>query len=199
MRHISLAAALLSMLLVLPRMTRADIVYDIQDYPADQVTHHISGTITTDGTTGPYIDRTHIVSWVVTFDGTLTFHSTDPSSYTKGIYEIGNLDVGLTNITVGTGAFLGLLSEPASLIDAVEWSRSPGVEPVPYSAQYNSSTLWTNSSPSFGGTDPWVIAVAESSAVPEPSTAIVAVFGTVAFIAYGWSRHRRAQRRQAAA
>jgi hypothetical protein len=34
---------------------------------------------------------------------------------------------------------------------------------------------------------------------PEPSTAIVAVFGTVAFLAYGWSRHRRAQRRQAAA
>jgi hypothetical protein len=36
-------------------------------------------------------------------------------------------------------------------------------------------------------------------AVPEPSTAIVAGFGAVAFIAYGWSRHRRDQRRQAAA
>jgi hypothetical protein len=38
-----------------------------------------------------------------------------------------------------------------------------------------------------------------SAVVPEPSTAIVAVFGAVAFVAYGWSRHRRAQRRQAAA
>jgi hypothetical protein len=37
------------------------------------------------------------------------------------------------------------------------------------------------------------------SAVPEPSTAIVAAFGAVAFMAYGWSRHRREQRRQAAA
>ena len=37
------------------------------------------------------------------------------------------------------------------------------------------------------------------TAVPEPSTAIVAAFGAVAFLAYGWSRHRRAQRRQAAA
>jgi len=38
-----------------------------------------------------------------------------------------------------------------------------------------------------------------TTAVPEPSTAIVAVFGAVAFVAYGWSRHRREQRRQAAA
>jgi hypothetical protein len=30
-----------------------------------------------------------------------------------------------------------------------------------------------------------------TTVVPEPSTAIVAVFGAVAFIAYGWSRHRR--------
>jgi hypothetical protein len=38
-----------------------------------------------------------------------------------------------------------------------------------------------------------------TSTTPEPSTAIVAAFGAVAFSAYGWSRHRRAQRRQAAA
>jgi hypothetical protein len=37
------------------------------------------------------------------------------------------------------------------------------------------------------------------SVVPESSTAILAVFGAVAFLAYGWSRHRREQRRQAAA
>jgi hypothetical protein len=38
-----------------------------------------------------------------------------------------------------------------------------------------------------------------AAAVPEPSTAVVSMFGAVAFIAYGWSRHRREQRRQAAA
>jgi hypothetical protein len=37
------------------------------------------------------------------------------------------------------------------------------------------------------------------AAVPEASTATVAVFGAVACLAYGWSRHRREQRRQAAA
>jgi uncharacterized protein DUF4082/PEP-CTERM motif-containing protein len=40
---------------------------------------------------------------------------------------------------------------------------------------------------------------AGANAVPEPSTAVVAVLGAVAFLAYGWSRNRRHQRRQAAA
>jgi hypothetical protein len=35
--------------------------------------------------------------------------------------------------------------------------------------------------------------------IPEPSTAIVAVFGAVAFAAYGRSRHRRQPRRHGAA
>lgn len=35
-----------------------------------------------------------------------------------------------------------------------------------------------------------------SGAVPEPSTAILAVVGAVSGMAYGWSRHRREQRRQ---
>jgi hypothetical protein len=44
-----------------------------------------------------------------------------------------------------------------------------------------------------------VTLVNQAATVPEPSTALVAALGAVAFLAYGWSRHRRAQRRQAAA
>jgi hypothetical protein len=40
--------------------------------------------------------------------------------------------------------------------------------------------------------------VGSLAVVPEPSTAVVAVFGAVAFVVYGRSRHRREQRRQAA-
>ena len=36
-----------------------------------------------------------------------------------------------------------------------------------------------------------------AAAVPEPSTAVLAVFGALSVIAYGWSRHRREQPRQA--
>jgi hypothetical protein len=37
------------------------------------------------------------------------------------------------------------------------------------------------------------------ASVPEPSTAIVAVFGAAALVTYGWSRRRREERRQGAA
>ena len=39
------------------------------------------------------------------------------------------------------------------------------------------------------------LTLATETAIPEPSTAIAAMFGAVAFIAYGWSRHRREHRR----
>jgi hypothetical protein len=38
------------------------------------------------------------------------------------------------------------------------------------------------------------LAPATAASVPEPSTAIVAAFGAVALLAYGWSRHRRGNR-----
>jgi hypothetical protein len=47
--------------------------------------------------------------------------------------------------------------------------------------------------------DSLTVQIGPASAVTEPSTALVAVFGAVAFIACGWSRRRRDQRRQAAA
>jgi hypothetical protein len=42
--------------------------------------------------------------------------------------------------------------------------------------------------------DSFTLQIETAAAVPEPSTAINAVFGAVAFIAYAWSRHRRDQR-----
>jgi hypothetical protein len=43
-----------------------------------------------------------------------------------------------------------------------------------------------------------ILTVPGTTAVPEPSTAVVAAFGAVALLPYSWSRHRREQRRQAA-
>jgi hypothetical protein len=50
-----------------------------------------------------------------------------------------------------------------------------------------------------GGTDHTLQVQIGTAAVPEPSTAILAAFGAVAVLAYGLSRHRREQRRQATA
>ena len=68
------------------------------------------------------------------------------------------------------------------------------------------------SSTSFSSTKPeaWIIentsvqgfgyrSATITSAVPEPSTAVLAATGTVALFAYGWSRQIRAQRRLRAA
>jgi hypothetical protein len=56
----------------------------------------------------------------------------------------------------------------------------------------------TDSFPLYGISTVLTVPGAQS-VVPEPSTLGLGAFGAVAFLAYGWSRHRRAQRRQAAA
>ena len=67
MRHLGFAWAPLCLLLAVPRMTRADMIYDIQSYPSDQQGHTVTGTITTDGSMG-LLTRDDIISWTVTFD-----------------------------------------------------------------------------------------------------------------------------------
>jgi hypothetical protein len=68
---------------------------------------------------------------------------------------------------------------------------------APNSNEYAADSTGFNFAPlPTGGPLPFTIA---TTAVPEPSTHILAVFGAVAFLAYGWSRHRRAQRRSEAA
>jgi hypothetical protein len=47
--------------------------------------------------------------------------------------------------------------------------------------------------------DSLTVQIGAVSAVPEPSTAILAVSGAVAFVTYGWTRRRRHQRRQVSA
>jgi len=203
MRHVSFAIASLYMLLVVPQMTRADLIYNIQNYPSDQNGHTLSGTITTDGTIGT-LTASNIVSWVVTFDGTDTFRSTDPGG--KIAYYLTDLVANSVNLTVGTGADLGLFvlpPNPSNLTAGVQWSNSGPDSTVDYySAQYSTpitNILWEDSMhnppPSFGGTNPWVIGIAQSTAVPEPSTFVGAGLVVVCGIAYGLARKRRAQRK----
>jgi len=78
-----------------------------------------------------------------------------------------------------------------------------GVKPDGYTGGhgYVGASLATETFESTTGQD-WNFLLSGSStavAVPEPSTAVVAAFGAVAFIAYGWYRHRREHRRQGAA
>ena len=88
---------------------------------------------------------------------------------------------------------LGVISVPSGTIDG-----NLGVVTDEFSFAQNSTLLHIETS-AQGGLDFTAIGsltiTPETASVPEPSTAIVAVFGAVAFLAYGWSRHRRAMPR----
>jgi PEP-CTERM motif len=140
----------------------------------------------------------------------------------------GKMELGPATAAAGFQLYTGISSGPSSIGTGVETNANsgsgqllgpdgPGAMLLPTSYRSGSSLsatdTWDNKTFSSLGLTPgtytWTWgtgADADSmtvdigtAAVPEPSTAIVALFGSVAFIGYGWSRHRRAQRRQAAA
>ena len=103
---------------------------------------------------------------------------------------IGNLfDATLTSISVGTlNGQLRFINESTTFIG---WQGSPGI--TEYSAGLNNMTLWGGALPSVDSP------IATVATVPEPSSAVLASIGAVvAVLAYGWSRHPRAQHRLAA-
>jgi hypothetical protein len=187
---------------------KADITYAIQNYTADQAGHTLSGQIITDGTLGD-LSASAIKSWTVTISNEGTF-----SGDSKGVSISGSVMATATQITLDNPAeptttavanSLTFTSGSFQLLYDQEWFQTfPGPPPVfdnikEYVFADSTHDIWQTISPKMNGTEPWLIAAAAPTAVPEPSTAIVAVFGAVAFVAYGWSRHRREQRRQAAA
>jgi hypothetical protein len=156
-------------------------------------------------------------------DVTLTLDSTDPTFVipTQGTqtFEIdGTLSLSAPDTAI-TG--LAVFSEPTMGTPGGTFTLSTAKDPsisFPLTGTYNGPILDVTVS----ATDPvgtyyfgWIAAFGNGGAqpnahfsvtlenqtatVPEPSTALAAVFGAVAFVAYGWSRHRRAQRRPAAA
>jgi hypothetical protein len=137
-------------------------------------------------------------------DGSLVATSTetsDPtglwSSLTSPLSHPINEDLtqSLRSTTVWTGTTpLGTSNAPLAL----------GQQTASFGASFQTDNTWVfisssdsrESRPFYGISQ---VLTVPGTAVPEPSTAIVAVFGAVAFIAYGLARKRQAHRRQAAA
>ncbi len=138
----------------------------------------------------------------MTFDGTTTFSGTGSG---VGVYlspdstglVATTTDLTLASITPGTQFILNTGS--GTSYDELNYERGGTGPSPPYPALYDGYTdttgyLWENFAPSMGGTNPWVIAVAQSTAVPEPSTLAMAGLVSVCGIAYSLARRRRAQR-----
>jgi len=200
MRCFTIALASLCMLLVVSQRTKAGMIYDLQNYPADQNGHTLSGTITTDGTIGT-LQLSNIKSWNVTIDATDKFSSQDfpANTYFAGTGLIATpTELTLATPTSGQNS-LYLSSSPGGRFSDVFWRRLPGAGHDSYSAEYHapdlSTYLWSTSPPQMGGTDPWVLAEAQTTAVPEPAALVLAGSAIVCGLAYGLARKRRAQRK----
>jgi hypothetical protein len=170
----------------------ASITYSIVNYPTLQNGYTVSGTITTNGDTGTTLPGTDITSWDISITkGTTTVVTLTPTDS----FNLSNaFDATTTSITVATPFDTVEFVGPASLHEIdLSWTGLPGGGAVSYMAEdlSNNTNLWNASL--FPVNSP-------IATVPEPSSAVLASIGAVAaFLAYGWSRHRRAQRRQATA
>ena len=208
MRHLSFAAATLCLLLVVPRTIRADSIYAIQDYPSDQNGHTVSGTITTDGIIGPLAEA-DIKSWTVTFDqgkpDAYTFSSTSPGA----VVFVAGVQATPTYITLSAPTSASSENQlslevvggeaPSNDFQWVRYLSSPTAEQLNLEGSYsadgkNGDRLWYTGNPQVGRTDPWVLAVAPASAVPEPFSVWLLGTACTTGLAYGWSRRRRASR-----
>jgi hypothetical protein len=168
-----------------------DITYTMVNDTVDQNGYSLTGTIVTDGTIGA-LAYTDIVSWQFTITGpggpytnsgttssrqTLLENITATATAIQLPMGVGFTGVGVLELGERTGG------------PVLQWSNSNSTIPE-YYASANSTFLWAVSPPTGYGPGSWAVAT-----VPEPSSFILAGFGTVIGLAYGWCRHDRAQRR----
>jgi hypothetical protein len=141
------------------------------------------------------------ITGVFLADGTIVTTSTDTLGLWSGsLLHAINEDINSTVTplsTVWTGTFTDGTNSTTTTLG--------GTRNVTAGSNRETSGAWTNLLTFPNGDQRPMYAISQvltvpraPSGVPEPSTAIVAAVGAVAFIANGWSR-RRAQRRQAAA
>lgn len=186
-RTTALALLVLTGMVSTTGTVNADITYKVEEPFSGGVGF---GTITTDGHLGT-LNASDILNWSIAIENVEI--SGNGASIATGVSATtSELELDLTN----TSSELKLSQDANHYADWTAGAITTGPEPyhlnfVGMADSQAMSNFSTNQEDSVGQ-----IGV---SAVPEPSTAIVAVFGAVAVIAYGWSRHRRAQRLMAAA
>jgi hypothetical protein len=140
-------------------------------------------------------------------DGTVgsTLFSNFSSSYNSTTHQVTFTANSPFELMAGTGYWL-VVSDPEMHGVAWEVTTSSSYQSQNDYALPSSDTAMTSTQDNGRGhtvyyqlsDGPQLFELTEVAANPEPSTAIVAGFGAVAFIAYGWSRRRRTQQRQRA-
>ena len=174
---------LAGMALIPTEVGAGPITYSIVNYPTLQNGFSVSGTITTDGSTGTMLPGTDITDWHIVVNepnGSEVIALTPVNSTNQST----TFDATPTTISVGSsetnGITFGIQPGDSTLIS---WLNNQTLAPT-YTAQLGGDPLFSASLPS-------VDSPIATAAVPEPSSAVLASIGAV--LAYGWSRHRRVQ------
>jgi hypothetical protein len=198
------------MFLATPQL-RADTIYHLVDYPLDQGGHHLSGTITTDGTIGDLgVDPfpAGYYNFRPQFGGHITgatFQIDNDPVYTVPAGNIPNAFAEVvataTQIVIvpgNTSAFQLLYNVPSVGVWGIGWQNS-GSNVGPYSGSDQvSGTVWNTASTSstsghLGANSSWVIA---TTAVPEPTTLVLFATGLLGLVAFRPRSRRRSSSRR---
>jgi hypothetical protein len=179
-----LTLILLSGTVIVPRTANADLTYTWhEDDGAD-----VSGVMTVKGTAQANMQIT--LSDILTFSFTNTFFNSP--------YSVGDMPPAMFFTIIPISATnAGPTSASSVLLAAQDETQMT----IAFDTAWNTTDgeHWSEQDPGIhqthSGVGHWVITGA-TVATPEPSTAVVAAFGAIAFIAHGWSRRRQNQRRQ---
>ena len=172
----------------------ADITYNLVNYPADQAGYTLSGYITTDGTIGA-ITISDVQSWSYTIaqQGSTLATGSSPSGDLAFYGVIATPTQLLLPLTVGEnpGSEINLFENTSDVVWVNDSDGGPNANIPYYLASYNNALgpAWSTQNPQMGGTEPWVIA--QTAAVPEPSTLTLLFASGVALLVYRWRKNYR--------
>jgi hypothetical protein len=168
-----------------PTEVSADLItYNVVNYPTLQNGFTVTGTITTDGSTGSALPGSDITAWNIVISnglGVVTIINPSDSANLSGTFDASPSTISVGSKTNNFILFAGTQTP------AIQWENLGNF--TLYNAVFGEIPVgWGSRLPSLDSP------IATAATVPEPSSAVIASIGAVvAVLAYGWSRHRRLQ------
>jgi hypothetical protein len=183
-RPTTIPLLILAAITLTPSGVRAGaITYNIVNYPDSGRGSMVSGTITTNGTTGTNLPGADITSWDITVTAPFITVPYTPSNTL--VDPTTSFDATSTDITTGRASATIYIHDKLNPSGLISWTFINNA--VYYNAGGQGHVLWGGILPSLDS---------PVATVPEPSTSVLAGIGAGTVVACGLVRHRRAKRRQ---
>jgi hypothetical protein len=179
--HLAITAVAFVALVCQSSPSQAEITYNFLSYPDLYNGSTLSGSITTDGTTGT-IDDSNLISWQFsitppTGSGLLVWTGDQTTTHTDYPWTV--MEATPQTLTIGVGDYLVINDNTSSA--GIDWDGT--WSPMVVAADPNGNPYWTH----FDNGDIPTLVIA--AATPEPSTLVLLGIGAVSLLAY--ARRRR--------